>query len=114
MSKANKYFAELDMIGLNILASADPITDWLSTPPIVTATDPLEFWTKKEAGGHPLAHMALDFMSAPAASTDVERAFSHGGLTVSKMQHNLSNQSIRAAMVWGRGVNILNSFRMTD
>ena len=56
-----------------------------------------------QAAGHPLAAMALDFMSIPgehlfqchvylqltfllATSTDVERAFSRGGLTISKLR----------------------------
>lgn len=43
--------------------------------------------------------MALDFLSAPAASTDVERAFSCGGLTVSKRRHSLNDESTRAATV---------------
>ncbi|TDL16428.1 hypothetical protein BD410DRAFT_731394, partial [Rickenella mellea] len=34
-----------------------------------------------------------------ASSTDVERAFSRGGLTVSKRRHALSDQSMRAATV---------------
>lgn len=36
-----------------------------------------------------------------ATSTDVERAFSRGGLTVSKMRHALSDESTRAATVLG-------------
>jgi hypothetical protein len=36
-----------------------------------------------------------------ATSTDAERAFSHGGLTVSKMRHSLSDESVRAATVLG-------------
>lgn len=43
--------------------------------------------------------MCLDFLSAPASSTDVERAFSRGGLTVSKRRHALSDESTRAATV---------------
>ena len=43
--------------------------------------------------------MALDFLSAPASSTDIERAFSRGGLTVSKRRHSLSDESTRAATV---------------
>ena len=39
--------------------------------------------------------------SYTATSTDVERAFSHGGLTVSKMRHLLSDESTRAASVLG-------------
>ncbi|TDL21387.1 hypothetical protein BD410DRAFT_724431, partial [Rickenella mellea] len=34
-----------------------------------------------------------------ASSTDVERAFSRGGLTVSKRRHSLSDESLRAATV---------------
>jgi hypothetical protein len=37
-------------------------------------------------------------------STDVEWAFSHGGLTVSKMQHSLSEESTRASTVLGSWV----------
>ena len=36
-----------------------------------------------------------------ATSTDVEHAFSRGGLTVSKMQHSLSDELTRAATVLG-------------
>ncbi len=45
------------------------------------------------------AQMCLDFLSAPASSTDVERAFSRGGLTVSKRRHALSDESTRAATI---------------
>ncbi|TDL14569.1 hypothetical protein BD410DRAFT_733876, partial [Rickenella mellea] len=34
-----------------------------------------------------------------ASSTDVERTFSRGGLTVSKRRHALSDESMRAATV---------------
>jgi hypothetical protein len=70
-----------------------------------------------EEAGHPLARMALDFLSAPgmhllqfkfmltdtapATSTDVERAFSRGGRTVSKTRHALSDESVRSATVLG-------------
>ncbi|SJL18951.1 uncharacterized protein ARMOST_22554 [Armillaria ostoyae] len=37
--------------------------------------------------------MALDFLSAPATSTDVEHLFSHGGLNMTKHRHNLSAES---------------------
>jgi hypothetical protein len=97
----NKYFAELETIGHDVNVDVDPITDWLSTPPILTITDPIKFWTRMEGCGHPLVWMALDFLSAPASSTDVERAFSHGGLTVSKQRHCLSDDMVRMATVLG-------------
>ncbi|KAI0309760.1 hypothetical protein OF83DRAFT_1036322, partial [Amylostereum chailletii] len=34
-----------------------------------------------------------------ASSTDVERGFSRGGLTVTKKQHAVSDESVRAATV---------------
>jgi len=38
-------------------------------------------------------------MSHLASSCDVERGFSRGGLTVSKLQHTLSDESTRATTV---------------
>jgi len=43
----------------------------------------------------------MEFLSIPATSTDVERAFSQGGLTVSKMRHSLFDESTRVAAVIG-------------
>ena len=73
--------------------------------------------------------MALDILSTPgksdilcddfetghinvilATSVDVERGFSRGGLTVSKLRHNLSNESTRAATVlsaWMKGPDLV-------
>ena len=66
--------------------------------------NPLQFYnsiltSSKSAERRALARMALDFLSAPASSTDIERAFSRGGLTVSKRRHSLSDESTRAATV---------------
>ncbi|KAJ7193561.1 ribonuclease H-like domain-containing protein [Mycena pura] len=43
-----------------------------------------------------LVLMAQDFLGAPATSVDVECAFSHGGSMVTKCQHALSAETIRA------------------
>ena len=45
-------------------------------------------------------------MAIKATSTKVERAFSWGGLTVSKHRHNLSDESTHAATVLGSWANI--------
>jgi hypothetical protein len=98
-------------------SGGDVLDEWLSSPPLGTVTDPIAWWTAMEAAGHPLSRMSLDFMSAlgmcctslhmpvlkypVATSTDIERAFSHGSLTVSKMCHSLSDESVRAATVLG-------------
>ncbi|KAF5318504.1 hypothetical protein D9619_011038 [Psilocybe cf. subviscida] len=85
-------------------SDSDALEDWLSSPPIATNADPITYWNGMLATGHPLAQMALDFLSVPATSTDVERAFSRGGLTVSKLRHNLSDRSVRSATVLGMWV----------
>jgi hypothetical protein len=41
----------------------DTLDEWLSSPPLGTVTDPIAWWTGME--GHPLARMALDFLSTP-------------------------------------------------
>lgn len=92
-------FADVD--DFNISAAHDPIAEYLDSAPLGHVRDPIAFWHSQLAGGHPLALMALDFLSAPAASVDVERAFSRGGLTVSKRRHALSDESVRAATVLG-------------
>jgi len=46
-----------------------------------------------------LSHLLIT--GYPATSTDVERAFSRGGLTTSKMRHSLSDKSTCAATVLG-------------
>ncbi|KAJ7362784.1 hypothetical protein DFH08DRAFT_799805 [Mycena albidolilacea] len=43
-----------------------------------------------------------------ATSTDVERSFSRGGFTVSKMRHSLSDESTRAATVLGSWVDVMD------
>ncbi|KAJ3740706.1 hypothetical protein EV360DRAFT_57929 [Lentinula raphanica] len=43
--------------------------------------------------------MALDFLSAPATSTDVERLFSHAGLVVAKRRYNLAPIHIRQSTI---------------
>ncbi|KAF7795182.1 hypothetical protein EIP86_006331, partial [Pleurotus ostreatoroseus] len=88
-------FAEVDNYGMEDID--DPIKVYLESSPEPVA-DPIMYWTSR-LGSSPLARMALDFLSAPAASVDVERAFSSGGLMVSKRRHALSDASVRAATV---------------
>ncbi|KAJ7359547.1 hypothetical protein DFH08DRAFT_801337 [Mycena albidolilacea] len=66
--------------------TVDPLDDWISSAVIITTAEAITWWT--------------------ATSTDVERAFSRGGLTVSKMRHSLSDESTRAATVIGSWINL--------
>jgi hypothetical protein len=61
----NKYFAEINSFGTLAITSEDPITEWLSSPPLVNVLDPIAWWASMQVAGHPLARMALDFLSAP-------------------------------------------------
>ncbi|KDQ05849.1 hypothetical protein BOTBODRAFT_90081, partial [Botryobasidium botryosum FD-172 SS1] len=65
--------------------------------------DPLAYWYEKlKAGKWPqLSRMAIDYLSVPATSVDVERAFSYGRQTVSLYRHSLSSETIRATIVFG-------------
>ena len=43
----------------------DALEEWLNTPIVNMQQDPITYWTGMEAAGHPLAQMALDFLSIP-------------------------------------------------
>jgi hypothetical protein len=43
----------------------DALEEWMSSAPVNTNTDPISWWSAMEATGHPLARMALDFLSIP-------------------------------------------------
>ena len=45
----------------------DALDEWLSSPPIPTVLDPIKYWVGMKAAGHPLASMALDYLSIPGA-----------------------------------------------
>jgi hypothetical protein len=77
-----KYFEEIDNFNKNLLVTDDPA-------PLANVTDPITWWTAMDAAGHPLI------------LSRIERAFSRGGLTVSKMRHSLSDRSVHAATLVG-------------
>lgn len=97
----------------------DVLEEYLNSP-LVPTDDPIGYWNSFSTTPRtaPLARMALDVLSCPgellfieifvrhslvttAASTDLETGFSRGGLTVSKLRHSLSDQSVRAATIVG-------------
>ncbi|EIW54593.1 uncharacterized protein TRAVEDRAFT_86236, partial [Trametes versicolor FP-101664 SS1] len=89
---------------------------YLEEPPAETVTDPLKYWdlvlksSSEFSGEHALARMVINFLSAPATSTDTERAFSRGRLTVSRLRHSLADKSVRVNTVlssWARIADLL-------
>ncbi|SJL14102.1 uncharacterized protein ARMOST_17557 [Armillaria ostoyae] len=114
VAKNEDLFADVDNYGRS--TEGDVFEAYITDPP-TDCGDPIIHWSAKldkrdvkskkkvvtPTGA--LARMALDFLSAPAASMDVERVFSHGGLMVNKRRHNLSAESTRANVIlnsWGK------------
>ncbi|KDR79465.1 hypothetical protein GALMADRAFT_1241677 [Galerina marginata CBS 339.88] len=87
-SAAWQYFSVLR----EDIAPVDALEEWLSSPIINTRQDPITYWTGIRTAGH----------SVDSGSTDVERSFSKGGLTISKFWHSLSDESARASTVFRR------------
>ncbi|KAL1945891.1 hypothetical protein VTO73DRAFT_1893 [Trametes versicolor] len=98
----------------------DTLKKYLEEPPAETVTDPLKYWdlvlksSSESSGEHALARMAIDFLSAPATSTDAERAFSRGRLTVSRLRHSLADESVRANTVLGSWARIADLLPEAD
>ncbi|PIL32862.1 hypothetical protein GSI_04980 [Ganoderma sinense ZZ0214-1] len=81
----------------------DALEAYLEAPPLTTVEDPIKYWElRAQTESNPaLARMALDFLSVPATSTDIERAFSRGRLTVSRLRYALGDKSVRASTLLG-------------
>ncbi|KDQ18328.1 hypothetical protein BOTBODRAFT_103694, partial [Botryobasidium botryosum FD-172 SS1] len=85
-----------------VSTASDQLEAYLSEP-VLNIEDPLAYWNEKRLiGACPeLAQMALDYLTIPATSVDVEQAFSFGRQTVSLYRHSLSKSTIRASIVFG-------------
>ncbi|EIW52838.1 uncharacterized protein TRAVEDRAFT_87097, partial [Trametes versicolor FP-101664 SS1] len=88
--------------------TTDALDKYLEAAPDSTVDDPLKYWNTrlestrdKSSPEAALARMALDFLSAPATSTDAERSFSCGHLTVSRLRHSLADESVRTSTILG-------------
>ncbi|QRV90595.1 DNA polymerase [Ceratobasidium sp. AG-Ba] len=93
-------------------SSTCPVQEFVNAPPIIDYGElnepifrnPIQWWYNQRLGGNEwdgLTQMALDVLSTPATSVDVERAFSYVGSIVSKRRHNLKPYSIQAASTLG-------------
>ncbi|KAI7964720.1 hypothetical protein MJO29_002818 [Puccinia striiformis f. sp. tritici] len=85
-------------------SSTDPLDTWLASSVILDDGAPinaLKWWMNQKRAGNThggLLKMALDVLSCPATSVDVERAFSFGRDYVSAKRHRLSPQSVSQGM----------------
>ncbi|POW11508.1 hypothetical protein PSTT_05242 [Puccinia striiformis] len=88
------------------ILSSDPLDIWLAGGLILDGDEPvnpLKWWSQQKRAGNNhggLVQMALDVLSCPATSVDVERAFSFGRDYVSSKRHRLSSESLSRGMTW--------------
>ncbi|KAA1133987.1 hypothetical protein PGTUg99_050283 [Puccinia graminis f. sp. tritici] len=96
--------AQLALAAQSGLSSNDPLDNWLASGLILDNGSPinaLKWWIQQKRAGNThggLLQMALDVLSCPATSVDVERAFSFGRDYVSEKRHRLSTVSISRGM----------------
>ncbi|KDQ05715.1 hypothetical protein BOTBODRAFT_72796, partial [Botryobasidium botryosum FD-172 SS1] len=83
-------------------AAIDQLESYLAQDSF-SVDNPLAYWNQKRSDGvwPELAQMALDYLTIPATSVDVERAFSFGRQTISLYRHSLRSETIRASIVFG-------------
>ncbi|OJT06793.1 hypothetical protein TRAPUB_2358 [Trametes pubescens] len=104
---SEEMFVSLSSNRTSTNSDHDPLETYLEDPPRSTIDNPLNFWSlfydsaEPDSADRALATMALDFLSAQASSTDAERAFSRGRLTVPRLRHSLSDESVRAGTLLG-------------
>lgn len=109
-SKSSSAFLLLDAPITH--TATDPFEDFINGSQ--TDDDPIAYWTARIAPldavsitpTQALARMALDFLSAPATSTDVERLFSKAGLVVAKRRYNLTAEHIRQSTVLANWISL--------
>ncbi|EUC55345.1 hAT family dimerization protein [Rhizoctonia solani AG-3 Rhs1AP] len=75
-------------------------TEHVSRHVIKLAGGPLQYWDAQRAlvSCSDLSRFAIDYLSAPASSVEVERAFSCGHLMTNHLQHQMSPETFQAKM----------------
>ncbi|GBE81312.1 hypothetical protein SCP_0310390 [Sparassis crispa] len=98
-------FGDFANISVTMEPSArNELEEYLAAP-LEKVRDPLRWWWDSRKAYPHLHRMALNYLSVPATSTAVERAFSQGRQLLHFTRNRLSPKSIRAALClgsWGR------------
>ncbi|KNF03993.1 hypothetical protein, variant [Puccinia striiformis f. sp. tritici PST-78] len=85
-------------------SATDPFDTWLAGALVLhegAPVNPLKWWIKQKRSGNThggLVEMALDVLSCPATSVDVERLFSFGSDYVTSRRHRLAPESVSRGM----------------
>lgn len=106
-STPQDHFAAVDTWDASLLG--DALDDYLAAPALGSVTNCIVWWLSFGRDGL-LCRMTLNFHSTPASLVDIKRAFSCGGLTVSKLCHWLTAEFIWAATVlnlWSKYNNLV-------
>ena len=90
----------------------DELNRYLKSDPEQT-NNCIQWWIDKRSSFPYLSRMALDYLTIPATSTDVERLFSQGHLLLTHVRSRLSAQSTCALLCLGSG-SLLNLVRDDD
>ncbi|KAJ7575909.1 hypothetical protein C8J56DRAFT_1062763 [Mycena floridula] len=64
----NNIFASLNTASVS---GGDTLDDYLNTPPLQSTLDPITWWFNNYGNSDPLAHMAMDLLSAPGKFFDL-------------------------------------------
>ncbi|KNE97442.1 hypothetical protein PSTG_09276 [Puccinia striiformis f. sp. tritici PST-78] len=85
-------------------SATDPFNTWLAGALVLhegAPVNPLKWWIKQKRSGNThggLIEMALDELSCPATSVDVERLFSFGSNYMTSRRHRLAPESVSRGM----------------
>ncbi|TFK80654.1 hATC-domain-containing protein, partial [Polyporus arcularius HHB13444] len=88
------------MAGKIDVAASDEIARYLASHTEPT-NNPLQWWTDRRSNFPRLSRMALDYLSIPGTSVDVERVFSRGRRALSHIGSRLSAQTTCAILCVG-------------
>ncbi|EMD32854.1 hypothetical protein CERSUDRAFT_160869 [Gelatoporia subvermispora B] len=71
-----------------------------------STSDTLRWWQERRHIYPRLSRMAMNYLSIPPTSVDVERVFSRGRLLLSHIRNGLSARSVRALLCLGEWVRL--------
>jgi hypothetical protein len=97
---SNNNFADFGNLSVTTAPRSNELDDYLRLT-VENVADPLVWWHNNRFVYPMLHRMALDYLSAPATSTAVERVFSQGRNLLPYTRNRLSASSIRAYLCLG-------------
>lgn len=65
----------------------------------IESLNPIDWWIQKRHAFPNLFNLAVDYLTIPASSASIERAFSQSGLILSGRRHRLGARSLENEMM---------------